>query len=411
MNLDIGPVLRAMRRNKVGFVLCAFQIAITIGVLLNIYEVLRQEVNRVSQSPEMNIEDTFHFTVSFFGEDENVRVAIEEDLRRMRELPSVVAAVQTQAVPLTSSGWSYSLSTEPFTVESSSGVNGAVYFMDEFGVTTLDLEFIAGRDFNAAEVVWHDGENAEEPSVVIVSQQMAKMLFPDLSADEVVGKQIYSSGVGAHPFTVVGVLNALPRPWLTNASHFHVSFMMPRQNAWNRFQYLVRTQPGTRDATMLQVEELILGTGQNRILQDLRSMEETYERTSAGPITGLVVLLVATVMLIFITALGVLGLTSYTVRRRTRQIGMRRALGATRPAIVRYFLVENSIVAFFGIALGLAIGVGCNILLVKAMEFEQLQFWHGATAALLMWALVTCAALTPAWMASTLSPATATRAH
>lgn len=411
MTLEIGPVFRAMRRNKIGFVLSALQIAITIAVILNIFEVVQNDVERLNQSTEINMEDTFHFTVSLLGEEINAQVEIEEDLRRMRDLPNVVAAVQTQAVPLTGSGWSFNLSPEPFTVESESGVLGAAYFMDEYGVPTMDLEFVAGRNFSPHEVVWHDGERADDPHVVILSQQMAELLFPDSTMDEIVGKPVYSSGGGAHPITVIGILNALPRPWLNTAETFHVSFIMPRQNAWNRFHYLVRSQPGARDSTMLQVEELILDSGQHRILQYLRTLEESYSGMRAGPFTGMVVSIVATALLIFVTALGVLGLTSYTVRRRTRQVGMRRALGASRFAIVRYFLVENSIVAVSGITLGVALGIGCNMLLVQEMEFPQLQYWNVVFGVLIMWALVACAALAPASMASTMSPAVAARAH
>ena len=411
MILEIGPVFRAMRRNKIGFILSSLQIAITIAVILNIYEVVQEEVDRFAQSPEINLEDTFHFTVSVFGKENNTQVEIEEDLRQMRNLPDVVAAVQTQAVPLSGSGWSFNLSPEPYSVESESAVLGAAYFMDEHGIETLDLELIAGRNFDPAEVVWHDGEQTQDPSAVILSRQMAEQLFPDLSMDEIVGKPTYTSGSDSHPMTVVGILNALPRPWLTRSEAFHDSFVLPRQNAWNRYHYLVRAQPGTRDSTMLQVEELILDAGKHRILQDLRSLEESYRNIRAGPFTGIVVSVVSTVLLIFVTALGVLGLTSYTVRRRTRQIGMRRALGASRFAIVRYFLVENSIVAVVGITFGVILGIACNIVLVKAIEFAQLQYWNVIVGVLIMWALVACAALAPAAMASRMSPAVAARAH
>ena len=76
------------------------------------------------------------------------------------------------------------------------------------------------------------------------------------------------------------------------------------------------------------------------------------------------VLGIITLLLLTVTALGIFGTTSFSVTQRTKQIGTRRALGASRSEIVRYFLVENSLIAAMGIALGLVGAMGLNVFLV-----------------------------------------------
>ena len=70
-------------------------------------------------------------------------------------------------------------------------------------------------------------------------------------------------------------------------------------------------------------------------------------------------------LLIFVTSLGIVGLTSFSVAERTRQIGTRRALGAQRKDILRYFLLENWIVTTMGLTLGILLAYGLNVALVS----------------------------------------------
>ena len=74
-------------------------------------------------------------------------------------------------------------------------------------------------------------------------------------------------------------------------------------------------------------------------------------------------------LLLAITALGVVGLASFNVNQRRKQIGTRRALGATRFNIIRYFLVENVLITSGGIALGLVLSILVNILIQICLKY------------------------------------------
>jgi putative ABC transport system permease protein len=115
------------------------------------------------------------------------------------------------------------------------------------------------------------------------------------------------------------------------------------------------------------------------------------------------------VLIIIVTGLGIVGVTSFSVTERTRQIGTRRALGATKPAIVRYFLMENWIITNSGLILGVALAYGLNYLLVTQTSGVKLDWRYVIAGVVLLWAQGIVATLMPATRAAAVPPVIATR--
>jgi putative ABC transport system permease protein len=115
------------------------------------------------------------------------------------------------------------------------------------------------------------------------------------------------------------------------------------------------------------------------------------------------------VALLIVTALGIVGLASFWVQQRTKQIGIRRALGATKGQILRYFQTENFLLATLGIALGMLGAYGINQLLMSQYELPRLPLLYLPVGALAVWLLGQIAVLGPARRASAVTPAVATR--
>jgi len=113
--------------------------------------------------------------------------------------------------------------------------------------------------------------------------------------------------------------------------------------------------------------------------------------------------------LLAVTAFGIVGLTSYWVTQRRRQIGIRRALGATRSAIARYFQTENLLIASTGAALGVALAVALNLWMVNTFEMARLHIGYALFGALVVLLLGQLAVLWPARRAASIPPALATR--
>jgi putative ABC transport system permease protein len=115
------------------------------------------------------------------------------------------------------------------------------------------------------------------------------------------------------------------------------------------------------------------------------------------------------VALLVVTALGIVGLASFWVAQRRRQIGVRRALGATRTAILRYFQTENFLIASMGIVLGMALAYGINAFLMRRYELPRLPWTYLPIGAIVLWALGQAAVLAPALRAASVPPVVATR--
>jgi putative ABC transport system permease protein len=115
------------------------------------------------------------------------------------------------------------------------------------------------------------------------------------------------------------------------------------------------------------------------------------------------------VLLLLVTCSGIVGMASLWVTQRRKQIGVRRALGARRIDILRYFIVENVLITSGGVFGGVLLGVGLNGLLVSKLEMTRLPLPYLIAGALLFWAIGILAAYGPAWRAASTSPALATR--
>jgi putative ABC transport system permease protein len=118
---------------------------------------------------------------------------------------------------------------------------------------------------------------------------------------------------------------------------------------------------------------------------------------------------VVAILLVLVTSLGIVGLTSFSVAERTRQIGTRRALGARRRDVLGHFLAENWMLTSLGVVLGVGLAFAINFGLVSGIEGATLRWPLLLTGVLILWAAGLLATLAPAIRASRISPAIATR--
>jgi putative ABC transport system permease protein len=126
---------------------------------------------------------------------------------------------------------------------------------------------------------------------------------------------------------------------------------------------------------------------------------------------GMAILMsVVCLILLCVTAAGIVGLTSFWVGQRHRQIGVRRALGARKIDILHYFQIENLLIAGVGVVLGVLLAVGLNTWLMTHYEMTRIPLPYVMTGVLAMLALGQLAVFVPARRASNVPPVTATRA-
>lgn len=373
MNLELIPTLKAMRTSLLGFALIMFQVLLSVAVAVNAVSASRFVGSQLNAETGIDEENLLHITVYGFSSQFVVGVDSDNDLRYLRNHPKVANAIQTNAVPLSNSGWYTTLrsSTESDAIE----INAARYMVDDQAIDTLRLELLYGRNFLPEEIVWRDGPNHSLPPAMIITESLASKLFPDVPVGDVIGKLVHYDGdIGA---SVVGILRYLPQP-AANNSNLHDSFMLSQKLAWVRYGLIVRAHEGFRDALLPEFEQELIELNPNRIVPTIQTLEDTHRRSTNGNVAVVWIFSVTTVLLAITTMLSIVGVENFNVKRRIRQVSIRRVLGATRWGIVRYFLVEIAIVLGIGLSLGLLVAIYFNGLLVTTAEFPKLD-WLDAT--------------------------------
>jgi putative ABC transport system permease protein len=359
-----------------------------------------RDMARPSGTDEENI---FTFASVAFVPDTNMRALIDEDLDIIRNTPGVIEAIATNSFPLRQGGWSMGLQLEPGPGNESVGT--AIYFSDEHAIDAFGTRLVDGANFAPNEIAWNDREVSKWPAAGIVTEALGRELFPD-EAGSIVGKTVYIND--NDPVKIVGVVDVLQAPWKGWDDVEH-SMLVPLRRDSEFQRYVVRAEPGERDRLMPQIEEALARSNKNRIIQSMATMTEVRNRSYLGDVAMIKILTFIVALLTAITGLGIVGLASFNVSRRTRHIGIRRALGATQAAILRYFMVENFLVSTVGIVAGAILAVALNILMVEAFSLTPMAWYVIPAAMLTLWAVGQLAVAGPARRASRVSPAIATR--
>lgn len=403
--MDIMPILSTLRRHKTACVLIVLEIALSCAIICNAVFLISGRVERMQRPTGMADDELVVLRYTGIGRDDNAQAETLRDLAALRALPGVKAATRINQIPFGGSSWNGGIT---MTAEQKTATVNATYYMaDEGSLDAFGLELVQGRNFHADEYIdWEDfnAPGAEVPiPAVIVTRSLAERLFPGESA---VGKSFYSWG--DEPQRVVGVVDQLIRPNdIEGPAASQYSMIFPLRYPW--VFTVLRTDPERRAEVMNAAIAELERVNPRRvlILSDTftQVIDDWYQADRA-----MVWLLVAVcVALLVVTALGIVGLASFWVQQRTKQIGVRRALGATRGQILRYFQTENFLLATLGIVLGMLLAYGINQLLMQHYELSRLPLAYLPIGAAALWLLGQIAVFWPAKRAATVPPAVATR--
>ncbi|HXD36189.1 MAG TPA: ABC transporter permease [Rhodanobacter sp.] len=417
--MKLHPILAALRKHKAGTVLIAVQIALTLAIVCNAIFIIGQRIERVNRPTGLDESNLFLVTQQWVGAPsadtadgvEKLDAMQREDLAALRNLPGVVSATPTNSLPLLNSSWTGSVSHAPGAQLGGKGnTRTAYYFTDDQALATMGLKLVAGRAFTAGDVQ-HQGFRDQPPRpIAIISKALADKLFPKGSA---VGKVMYSDGSNS-PTTIVGVVERLQTPatgsWGNDFAWY--STMLPIRLDANFARYAVRTKPGQLDSVMRAVTPLLYKVNPLRVLDDdsVRPFSEIRARAYRADVGMAILMGVICLILIAVTAAGIVGLTSFWVGQRHRQIGVRRALGARKIDILHYFQIENLLIAGIGVALGVLLAVGLNLWLMTIYQMTRLPLPYVFVGVLVMLAIGQAAVFAPARRASNVPPVSATRA-
>jgi putative ABC transport system permease protein len=283
-------------------------------------------------------------------------------------------------------------------------ISTARFVWSEEGLAALGVELTRGRNFFPEEVSYILPEsNPPTPPSVLITQDLADELFP---REDALGKTVYWGDM--KPSTVVGIIGHMHGSWVGWDKLANV-VIQPGKPAYGRNTYIIRVEPGMRDELMPVIEQKLAESNLRRVVKSIKSLEEIADYSYRRDRGMAVVLSVVISLLIGLTALVIIGLTSFHVSQRTKQIGTRRALGARRIDIIHQFLLENWLITTAGAALGAILTVFVAYWLEVSFEVQRLDWRYLPAGIVILWVLSALAAFEPARRAASVPPAVATR--
>lgn len=399
--MDFGPILRAMSRRKARFLLIVFEVALTLAIVTNAVGMILDARSEMARPSGFDDEHLIWVDADNFGqafEDQNfVLQTVDADADVLRALPGVKEASHTHFLPWRGGGSSVEVLVEG---RDDGKYRTQIYAADPGIVDTLGVEIVAGRGLDETD---YGTDTDVELANALISQGLAELLFPD---GDGLGQRVYFSPDGVR-FVIVGVFADFFNPYGWPIGEYALFAPGPSASA-SGHSFLVRAEPGRVDQVVGDIEAALMGVEDERSLT-VRTIAEIKTRYHAPRRLIVNNLNMLMILLITVTALGIIGLTSFSVTERRRQIGTRRALGATKQDIVRYFLVENWLVTTAGVVLGVVLAVVLNGILLTTVAGAKLAWDVVLGGVVLLWLVGFLATLGPALRGADLPPALATQ--
>lgn len=401
--MEFGPIFRSLLRNRARVVLIVAEVALTLAIVANCMSLILD--TRADLARESGFDDEHMVLIQSnpFAESLNDQEVLNQltdrDLQTLRALPGVKAASNTVLAPW-GLGGSISVVRLPGTRDEP--MQTQFYSADPATFDALGIPVVQGRGFTQEE--YEHGADAApgETLPVVISKTLADAAFPDGKA---VGRELAFPDESQR-LLVVGVIDRFYKP--LGAASDRLMLTPGRSTGFDYgAPFLVRTE-GDPGAMIPEMEKALLAVEKGRFLRlrtvvDVRAEAQRRDRLLVSTLNGVMALLV------LVTALGIVGLTSFSVAERRRQIGTRRALGASKAAIVRQFLLENWMVTSLGVVLGAALAYGLNFGLVTWVAGARLNVLVVAVGAVGLWLIGVASALGPALRGAQVPPAIATR--
>lgn len=403
--MDIKPILSALGRHRVATVLITVEIALACAVLCNAFFLVagRLDLMRMDSGiPERSLA-----VIAMRGCDGCSHADVNaRTLQAIRGIPGVQAAGVVNATPfgIRAGDAGVTLDAE------GRHFRGVPHFyaIGPDAIEALGLRPAQGRAFNAEDFQFAENylpANAQ----VWITRAFADHLWP---GEDALGREFW---MGDYHFRVAGLVPHFARPNPGRSENgvaaAEWSVIVPVSDDSQSGVYVMRADPldlpraaaAARQAVAAAVPESVLDLEQSLPVAELRERYFQSDRAMAGLLIGVVV------AMLLVTALGIVGLTSFWVTQRRRQIGIRRALGATRSDILRYFQTENFLIVSFGVVLGMLLAYGVNLTLMHYYELPRLPAIYLPVGAAALWLLGQLAVFGPARRAAAVPPAVATR--
>lgn len=370
------------------------QLALTIAITSNALFFIQHRVNTIFRPIGFDDAPVGKVWVKSEGEI-NLQQVVARDIARLMTIPGVQAVAPVIGVPFSNAGYTTGIYTGHADEEGTRRAPTAVMETNHHAIDALGLTLLEGRSFEADEINYL---RRADSAKAIITESIARDMFEGQSA---VGQTIYVGG--QIPLLIVGVVKDF-LGYMAGSDYAHHSMLISGVENHGSLNYVVRAKDVEVGEILPQVVQALRDLDPERIVNDEKTLSSMIDDHYANDYAMIVLLVVVVVLLIMVNVLGIVGITTFWVNQRRRHIGIRRALGATQGAIVRFFLLENAVLVVIATMLGAVLAFSVSLELASRHAFALLPWFYVPMAGSAVLLVTLLAAFVPALRGALIPP-------
>lgn len=391
--------------NRLRDLLAIAEISLALILLIGAGLMIRSLYRLLSVDPGFRVESVLTMRMDLrttqYANDPQVINFWQQVLDRVRELPGVENVAAGSVVPLTDNHSRVDITIENMPLpQPGSFPHPDAHTVSPGYVSTLGIPLLRGRTFT-------DADSEKAPLVGMVNAMLAKKYFGN---EDPIGKRFMLGHPGekSHWITIVGVVADTKLYGLAQPARLEIYFPL-RQAARNEMELLAKSavDPTTLTAS---IRNAIASIDKNQPITDIATMEQLVSNDVSVRRITLILLAMFSGLALLLAAIGIYGVLSYAVALRTREIGIRLALGAQRADVLRLIVGQGVRLAVAGVTIGLVTSLALtrlmSTLLFSVSANDPLTF---ASVALMLAIVALTACYIPARRAMRVDPMIALR--
>jgi putative ABC transport system permease protein len=391
---------RQQFRNALVVVEMALAVVLLVGAGLTLRSLWALQSTPLGLQPSNVLTMRVALPAESYPSAEQVVGFYQRFMEKVRQLPGVTVAGAARSLPLGSTIGDYGLTVEGFNPPPGTRPKGDWQIVTDGYLEAMGERVIRGRGFTSADT-------SDGILVALVNEELVHRYFP---GREPLGGRMRIGGDPKRPWvTIVGIVGNVRHNGLTEPvkEKFYVPHTQWHKSTGNpiRGMNLVIKSASSPSSLTGSVRNAIHALDPNLPVADIRTMEEVVSATLSTPrFTGLLLGMFA-LLAVVLSAIGIYGVLSYLVSRRTREIGIRMAIGAGRGQVLRMVLGNGLLLALVGAGIGLVCAAGAARLMGSLL--------HGVTpndpttfvlVSVTLPVIALLASAVPAWRATRVDP-------